>query len=213
MKTEVYNIKGEKTGEIEISNEIFGLKPNKDLMHQVVRFFALNKKFPVAHAKDRSEVSGGGRKPWKQKGTGRARHGSTRSPIWRTGGVTFGPLSWNNHQVSINKKMKKKALLMGLSEAYTQKELKFVDKLSLSDITTKEANKILSNLIDSYCEGDHRVLLVIPSKNEVLEKSFRNIEKVNLLRADSLNLEDILKSQRIIVDVESLDIIDKIYRV
>jgi large subunit ribosomal protein L4 len=213
MKMDVYNIKGEQIGSIELDDKIFNVDLNRDLLHQVMRFLMLQKKFPVSHAKDRSEVSGGGRKPWKQKGTGRARHGSSRSPIWRKGGATFGPLSINNYQVSINKKMKRKALFMVLSEAVRENELKLVDALAFDKISSKEGSKALSVLVPDYVEGKEKVMVVVSAKDEVVEKSFRNLEKVVVLRADSLNVEDLLKSSKIILDARALDVINKTFRV
>ena len=146
MKFKVYNQKGEELKKADLPEELFGLKINSDLLHQAVVAQQANKRKLVAYAKDRSEVRGGGRKPWPQKGTGRARHGSIRSPIWVGGGVTFGPVKERNYNKKINKKMRRKALFMSLSSKVKDESLVLLDKLELNQPKTKEIKEIFNNL-------------------------------------------------------------------
>lgn len=207
MKIQVFNTKGEAKEQYELPSEIFGISTNDTLVHQVYRYQVLNTIYPVAHTKDRSEVRGGGKKPWKQKGTGRARHGSTRSPIWRTGGITFGPTSLKNFAISINKKMKRKALLMVLSSRVANNKFILLDDFTLSQMKTKNALSILNNLkLDSI-----KTLVVFDRKNKNIEKSFSNIPNVSLLPFDSLNLIDILKADTVLTDISSVESIKNIY--
>ncbi len=207
MKIQVFNTKGEAKEQYELPSEIFGISTNDTLVHQVYRYQVLNTIYPVAHTKDRSEVRGGGKKPWKQKGTGRARHGSTRSPIWRTGGITFGPTSLKNFAISINKKMKRRALLMVLSSRVANNKFILLDDFTLSQMKTKNALSILSNLkLDSI-----KTLVVFDRKNKNIEKSFSNIPNVSLLPFDSLNLIDILKADTVLTDISSVESIKNIY--
>src|SRR3989344_2260366 len=138
MKTQIYNLKGESVGEIDLSDKIFNQKWNPDLVHQVLRVQLSNARSPWAHAKNRAEVSGGGKKPYKQKHTGRARHGSIRSPIWKGGGVTFGPRNDRDFSKKINKKMSRIALHSILSRKLIDGELRIIDSLEISQPKTKE---------------------------------------------------------------------------
>ena len=148
MKYPVYNTSGEEVKQAELNPAIFGVKVKKELVHQVAMAQMNNARPVLAHTKDRSEVRGGGRKPWKQKGTGRARHGSTRSPLWAGGGVTFGPTKDRNFTQKINKKMKRKALFMCLSDRVKDSNLILLDKLELAAAKTREMDKLLRNLMD-----------------------------------------------------------------
>jgi large subunit ribosomal protein L4 len=207
MKIQVFNSKGEKKEQYELPSDIFGIIPNNSLIHQVYRYQVLNTLYPVAHTKDRSEVRGGGKKPWKQKGTGRARHGSTRSPIWRKGGITFGPTSLRNFAISVNKKMKRKALFMALSTRVNDGKFILVDDFALSEMKTKNALSILNNLkLNST-----KTLLVFDRKDKNIEKSFANISNISLIPFDSLNLMDILKTDTILTDINSVESIKNIY--
>src|SRR3989344_1341683 len=146
MKVDVYNEKGEVTGSTVLPKEIFQVPMNADLVHQVFISHTANQRQNSAHTKNRSEVRGGGRKPWRQKGTGRARHGSIRSPLWKGGGVTFGPRNEKNWQKDIPKKMKKKALFMVLSEKVKNNLLVILDALEIQSQKTKEMAKIINKL-------------------------------------------------------------------
>ena len=139
MKTTVYNVSGKETRDIEIPEKLFGVKRNDTLLRQVVLAMQANARTPVVHTKGRGEVRGGGKKPWKQKGTGRARHGSSRSPIWRGGGTTHGPLKERTYEQKINKKMNAKAVAIVLSQKFREGRLLFVDDLSFTEPKTKDA--------------------------------------------------------------------------
>ena len=141
IETQIYNQKGKSVGKLELPGSIFGVAWNGDLVHQVVTAMQANSRTPIAHTKDRSDVRGGGRKPWKQKGTGRARHGSSRSPIWIGGGVTHGPRNEKSYDQKINKKMKAKALYTVLSEKLRKGQILFIEELALKNIKTKHCKK------------------------------------------------------------------------
>ena len=145
MEATVYNQKGEKKGVVTLPEAVFGVLWNGDLVHQVMTAMEANARTPIAHTKNRGEVSGGGKKPWRQKGTGRARHGSTRSPIWVGGGVAHGPRNDKNYNQKINKKMRAKALYTALSQKFRDNEILFVDELSLGG-RAKEGKQVLSDL-------------------------------------------------------------------
>jgi len=174
-------------------------------VHQVVVSMQANARTPVAHTKGRSEVRGGGRKPWRQKGTGRARHGSRRSPIWRGGGITFGPTKERNFQKKINKKMKTKALYTVLSEKLRDKEILFLDKLSLGEIKTKYAKEILKNLstIPDFkilvSKRKNAALIFMSHKDENILKSFQNFGNIEVGEARNMNLLDILNHKFIVI--------------
>ncbi|MCR4283857.1 MAG: 50S ribosomal protein L4 [Parcubacteria group bacterium] len=205
METKIYNQKGEESGKIKIPKNIFGLAWNDDLIHQVVVSMQSNKRAPIAHAKGRGEVSGGGKKPWRQKGTGRARHGSSRSPIWKGGGVTHGPLSEKNYTKKINKKMKQKALFVALSRKLNDNEILFLDKVNLDKTKTKEAVGILKSL--SKIKGFEKLivkkknaaLVAMPAKDINTSLSFRNISGIGVGEVKNLNILDILSSKYLIM--------------
>ena len=146
MKSKIYNQEGKETSTVTLPESIFNVPWNNDLVHQVVISMQANKRLPIAHSKDRSEVKGGGRKPWRQKGTGQARHGSIRSPIWRGGGVTFGPRKEKDYRKRINKKMKARALFIALSKKLKDKEIIFVDTFTFSEPKSAHAKKVLNSL-------------------------------------------------------------------
>lgn len=182
MQAIKYNNKGKESGKIELPAKVFGVEWNADLVHQAVTVAMSNKRTNVAHAKDRSEVSGGGKKPWKQKGTGRARHGSIRSPIWVGGGVAHGPSNETIFARKINKKMKSKALCAVLSAKNKVGEIIFLDQYSLSKHNTKSAIDLLAKLADTlsakelaYSKGS-RALLLTTGRSKEIEKSFANIK-------------------------------------
>jgi len=190
----VYNQTGKKTSETKASDAVFGVKASVPVIHQVVQAILAGRRTAIAHTKTRGEVRGGGKKPWKQKGTGRARHGSTRSPIWVGGGVTFGPRSERNFTLRINKKMKKLAMCMVLSDKLASGKLMAMDALTISTPKTKE----LSKLIQAWPEkGD--LLLVIDAKNENIETAAKNLDNVWVTRPEALSLMDVLKSRRVVV--------------
>jgi large subunit ribosomal protein L4 len=205
METEVYNQKGKSVGKLALPETIFGLKWNGDLVHQVVTAMEANARTPIAHTKTRGEVRGGGKKPWKQKGTGRARHGSSRSPIWKGGGVTHGPRNEKSYEQKINKKMRIKALFTVLSEKLRKGQILFVEELSLKNIKTKDAHTIVKDL--SKVSGFERiegakkpnVYITCPAKTETLKKSFANIKTVEIDEVKNLNPVDLLNFKFLVI--------------
>jgi len=205
METEVYNQKGKSVGKLSLPQTIFGLPWNGDLVHQVVTAMQANARTPVAHTKDRSDVRGGGRKPWKQKGTGRARHGSTRSPIWKGGGVTHGPRNEKSYEQKINKKMRVKALFTVLSEKLRKGNILFVEEITLKNIKTKDAVTIIDNL--SKVSGFEKMVggkrpntyITCPAKSDNLKKSFANIQTVEIDEIRNINPVDLLAFKYIII--------------
>ena len=205
METQIYNQKGKSVGKFNLPESIFGVPWNGDLVHQVVTAMQANARTPVAHTKTRGEVSGGGKKPWKQKGTGRARHGSTRSPIWKGGGVTHGPRNDKVYDQKINKKMKAKALYTVLSEKLRKGQLIFVEELNLKAIKTKDAVAVMKDL--SGIKGFERMVggkkpntyISVPAKGDVLKKSFANIPTVEIDEVRNMNPVDLLAYRYIII--------------
>jgi large subunit ribosomal protein L4 len=209
MKTiAVYNRQGENVGKQELNSVIFKIPFNKDLVYQAVVSQLANKRQILAHTKTRDEVKGGGRKPWRQKGTGRARHGSIRSPLWRHGGVTFGPRNERSFFKKINKKMKRKALFCALSQIADNDEIYCIEELDFKLPKTKEFLQILNNL---KFDNSSKLLVVLDKKNRFLEKSVHNLDNVKVILADSLNVIDVLNSQKLLFVKKSFDILDKIY--
>ena len=205
METQIYNQKGKSVGKFNLPESIFGVPWNGDLVHQVVTAMQANARTPVAHTKTRGEVRGGGKKPWKQKGTGRARHGSTRSPIWKGGGVTHGPRNDKVYDQKINKKMKAKALYTVLSEKLRKGQLIFVEELNLKAIKTKDAVAVMKDL--SGIKGFERMVggkkpntyISVPAKGDVLKKSFANIPTVEIDEVRNMNPVDLLAYRYIII--------------
>lgn len=193
MKLDIYNREGKISGSMEAPEAVFGLPWNADLVHQVIVSMQSNQRQNTADTKGRGEVAGGGKKPWKQKGTGRARHGSIRSPIWKGGGVTHGPSNERVYDKKINKKMKVKALYTILSQKVRDGELLLVDDLGLKNIKTKAAQTTINKLAKikgfekmSYKSG-RRTLFSVPANDEKLVKSLRNIPSVAIEEWRNLN--------------------------
>lgn len=194
LEATIYNQKGASAGSLPLPKSVFGAKWNADLVHQVVTSIMANKRSGTAHTKNRGEVSGGGKKPWAQKGTGRARHGSSRSPIWVGGGVTFGPRVDKEYSQKINKKMRTKALFSALSKKLEDNKVLFVDSLALSAMKTKDAVTVLSSL--SKISGFEKLgskkpttaLLALSKSDKVVEKSFANLPGVTVGLAKDLNV-------------------------
>lgn len=214
MKLPMYNQQGQEIGEINLPGEIFDVKINYDLLHQAVVAQAAGSRLNLAHTKKRSEVRGGGKKPWRQKGTGRARHGSIRSPIWIGGGVVFGPRNERNFKKKINKKMKQKALLMSLSSKLKDNQIVAMDKIEIAQGKTKEMANIIKILNQRLGEKiNPSALVVLPRKNELTRRACSNIEKIKTILADSLNVGDVLTYKYLILTKDSVDIIKKFYAV
>lgn len=211
MKISVYNQKAEVVGEMDLNDKIFGVKPSIHLLAEAVRIQASNARKGLANTKTRGEVSGGGKKPWKQKGTGRARVGSTRSPIWRHGGVTFGPTSDRNWSLKINKKAKTKALFMSLSDKVTDGRFIIIEGLSLDAAKTKQFIAVMKAFEDKKVDLGKKQLFVLPKKDESLIRASRNIPHVTPTFAASLNVTDVLKADSMVIMKDSLSVIEKIY--
>ena len=202
------NQSGEEIGKIDLPDRIFNVKINPALVHQAVLNQMANERKPLAHAKGRGEVRGGGKKPWRQKGTGRARHGSIRSPIWKGGGVTHGPLKEKDYSKKMNKRARQKALFMALSSKVRDRELRLVDSIEIAEAKTKVMKGILERIM-----GDERssVLLVQPGSDQKLIKASRNLPFAKISRADSLNVKDVLKKKILILIKDSISVIEKTY--
>lgn len=209
MEAKVYNTQGKEAGKVTIPEAVFGLPWNADLVHQVVVSMQANARKGTAHAKTRGEVRGGGRKPWQQKGTGRARHGSTRSPIWVGGGVTHGPRNTKSYEKKINQRMRQKALLVTLSRKFKDGEITFVDSLAMQAPKTKEAKAVLSAL--KINKKKNAALVVLPERHLPTFKSFKNFGNVEVADVRTLNPVSVLgKKQLIIADpARSLEILSK----
>ncbi len=210
MELKVYNQKAEEVGKVKLPLAIFGISWNADLVHQVVVSMRSNARKIIAHAKTRAEVRGGGKKPWRQKGTGRARHGSSRSPIWIGGGVTHGPVKEKNYHKKINKKMKRKALFCALSRKAKEGEILVLDDLKLTAPKTKEAAVVVSSL--SKISGfekmrnkkGKRALVLIKGKDENLKRAFRNLASISVDESRNLNVLDALTYKYLVFQKEAL---------
>jgi large subunit ribosomal protein L4 len=216
LEATVYDVKGASAGTVNLSEKAFGLPWNADLVHQVMLSMQSTARQPIAHTKTRGEVRGGGKKPWRQKGTGRARHGSTRSPLWVGGGVAHGPRNDKNYDRKINKGMKNKAFLTLLSKKYRDGEILFVDTLSFKAPKTAEAKNILVNLskakgFEMLANKRKNSAFIALSKNDVnAKKSFRNIGSVLIDEVRNVNLLDLLRYTHFVIEnpVESMKVIE-----
>lgn len=204
-KVAVYNMDGEQVGELELNDAVFGVEANGALMHQAVVRHLANQRQGTVATKTRSLVSGGGRKPWRQKGTGRARHGSIRSPIWVGGGVTFGPQP-RDYRQKMPKKARRAALRSALSGKVRSGEFVIVDDLSLSAPRTKEMVRVLGNLTDA---GD-RALIVTEDGDRNVALSVRNLPGVGAIRATDLNVYDVLNHVKLVVTKDAVAQIEEV---
>lgn len=206
MEAKIYNQKGALAGTINLPTKVFTAKWRSDLVHQVVESMRSNKRAGTADTKDRGEVRGGGKKPWKQKGTGRARHGSSRSPIWVGGGVTHGPLAEKNYKRKVSKKMRAQALFSVLSKKLKDNEILFVDSLSLSEIKTKKAEEVMKNLVKAgsfkilSSSKQPKVLAALFERGEKAEKSFRNLSQLEIVFLKNLNPLDVLNHKYLLIE-------------
>lgn len=211
MKVAVYNQSAEKTGDIDLNDKIFDVALSVHLLAEAVRVQESNARKGLAHTKNRGEVSGGGRKPWRQKGTGRARAGSNRSPLWRHGGVTFGPRSDRNWTLKMNKKAKTKALFMALSDKARDGQIVIVDKVELAAPKTKEFVTLLGNFASKLENFGKKQMLVMPQQIKELSQSSSNLPNVNTVLASSLNVKDVLTADTLLILKDSLEVIEKTY--
>lgn len=222
LKASVYNFHGEMVGEKELDKEIFEFPIKPEIVQEAIVAQMANARKVIAHTKDRSEVRGGGRKPWKQKGTGRARHGSIRSPLWIGGGVTFGPNADRNFSKKINKKVRKAALKMALTDKAQDSKIYLIEDAIIPEKKTKSAFTLLKNLklkkapqkIDvkeSKKEKEPKILIVLPKEKSEIARYFRNIHKVSVISIESLNVVDVVKHQCMVMPVHALESISRIY--
>ena len=217
MKTEVYNIKGEKAGTTELPERIFGVAWKPALVKQIFDGEMANRRRPWAHTKTRGEVRGGGRKPWRQKGTGRARHGSTRSPLWIGGGVSHGPRKERSYEVKINKKMKRGAMLSLLSRKLKDKEIIVLDNFQIKSPKTKEVFSIFKNLqraagIYRIGEKGGKALLATPREEGVL-RATKNLPYASYIEPRNLNVMELLNNKYLVLDKSSIEEISKLVKI
>ncbi len=214
MKADVYNLKNEVVGTIDLPSNVFDTKWNAILVKQVLEAQVANKRQPWAHVKDRSEVSGGGKKPWRQKGTGRARHGSTRSPLWVGGGKAFGPRNDKDYSQKVNKKMKRVALFAALSKKAKDGEVKVFETLTIDQPKTRALASALHGIL-AMKKGAKRydVLLVSDNANKNLFRASTNLQKTKALGADSLNIYDILNYKNLFIDQSVVATIAEHYKI
>lgn len=207
----VYNQTGKETGTLELNPAVFEVAVNPAVVQQVVVGLRANARENIAHTKDRSDVRGGGRKPWRQKGTGRARHGSRRSPIWRAGGITFGPRAERNFLVKINKKVRQKAMKMSLSNKVTNDTLKVIDAFSFEQPKTKSFQSLLEGLKlrSKDMKRQPSVLFVMDTGDDMPALSARNIDRLDIVHVDSLNVLDLIAHKFIVASQSTVQKIEK----
>ena len=204
-KIDVYSIEGKKVKEIELNEAIFGIEPNEAIVHSVLVNFLANQRQGTQNTKTRSEVRGGGRKPWRQKGTGRARQGSIRAPQWIKGGIALGPKP-RSYYYTVNKKERRLAIKSMLSSKVLENQLVVVDSLDMKEIKTKEMVKVLNNL---KVEG--KTLMLLAEKNENVQKSARNIEGVKTTLVNTINVYDLLKYKNLVVTLDTVKKLEEVY--
>ena len=204
-KVEVYDIAGKKVDTVDLKDEVFGIEPNEAVVHSVLVNYLANQRQGTQSTKTRAEVSGGGRKPWRQKGTGRARQGSIRAPQWIKGGIALGPKP-RSYKYTVNKKEKRLAIKSVLSSKVLEKELTVVNEIKLKEIKTKEMQKALNNL---KVEG--KTLILLPEKNETVQKSARNIEGVKTTLVNTINVYDLLKYKNLVVTLDTVKKLEEVY--
>ena len=204
-KVDVYDIKGKKVSDVELAEAIFGIEPNEAIVHSVLVNYLANQRQGTQSTKTRAEVRGGGRKPWRQKGTGRARQGSIRAPQWVKGGIALGPKP-RSYKYTVNKKERRLAIKSLLSSKVLEKELTVVDKLELAEIKTKTMVKALADL---KVEG--KTLIVLPENNKNVLMSARNIEGVKTITLNNINVFDLLKYNNLVFPLETVKKIEEVY--
>ena len=204
-KVNVYNMSGEAVSELELSSAVFEITPNVSVMHAVVKAYLANQRQGTQSAKTRSEVSGGGRKPWRQKGTGRARQGSIRAVQWKGGGVAFAPKP-RDYRQSVNKKVRALAMRSALSAKLASGELIVVDNIAMDEYKTKKVVEMLKAL-----NADRKALIVMPEKNDYLVKSASNIPGVKTALTNTINVYDILNGGKFVATVDAIKRIEEVY--
>ena len=204
-KVDVLDMKGKKVSDIELADSVFGIEPNEAIVHSVLVNYLANQRQGTQSTKTRAEVSGGGRKPWRQKGTGRARQGSIRAPQWIKGGIALGPKP-RSYKYTVNKKERRLAIKSILSSKVLEKELTVVDKLELKEIKTKSMVKALADL-----KVSGKTLIVLPENNKNVLMSSRNIEGVKTIVANNINVFDLLKYTNLILSVDTVKKLEEVY--
>ncbi len=211
MKATLYNQNLETAGDIDLNPKIYEVTPVIELIQQAVRIQMANGRQSLGNTKTRGEVRGGGKKPWKQKGTGNARAGSIRSPLWRHGGITFGPRAERNFQLKMNKKEWRKALYMTLSDKASSKNFVIFSELAMAAPKTKDMVALFKNVTDKAVKSAKKFLVIIPKKDENIDKASRNLKNIKVIFANSLNVVDILEADAIVAPRSSLEIIERTY--
>ena len=202
---DVYNVEGKKVSTVDLKDEIFGIEPNEAIVHSVLINFLANQRQGTQSTKTRSEVSGGGRKPWRQKGTGRARQGSIRAPQWIKGGIALGPKP-RKYTYKVNKKEKRLAIKSVLSSKVIENQLVVIDELPFEEIKTKQ---MVNALTKNKIEG--KTLIMLPEKNEAVQKSARNIEGVKTTLVNTINVYDLLKYNKLVITLDTVKKLEEVY--
>ena len=217
IKIKVYNQKVEEVEEMKLSDKVFNVEANNVLLHQAMVAQMSNERQVLAHTKSRSEVRGGGKKPWKQKGTGRARAGSSRSPIWIGGGVTFGPTKERNFSKNINKKMKQKAMFMVLSDRVATNNIAILDEITVVDYKTKDIDQLVGKIEKKVIKDDLKktkrsVLFVDNKKDEKLKYSAKNLKGIKTINLENINILDLLSYRNLVLTKKTAEKLQKIYK-
>ena len=202
---DVYNVEGKKVKSVELKEEVFGIEPNESVVHSVLVNFLANQRQGTQSTKTRAEVRGGGRKPWRQKGTGRARQGSIRAPQWIKGGIALGPKP-RSYKYRVNKKEKQLAIKSLLSSKVLENDLVVVDKFDFKEIKTKQMANAMKNL-----KVEEKALIVLPASNEIVQKSARNLANVTTSSVNTINVYELLKNKKLVVTVDTIKKLEEVY--
>ena len=202
---DVYDIKGKKVSSVDLKEEIFGIEPNEAVVHSVLVNYLANQRQGTQSTKTRAEVRGGGRKPWKQKGTGRARQGSIRAPQWIKGGIALGPKP-RSYKYRVNRKERQLAIKSLLSSKVLENNLVVVDKFDFKEIKTKQMANAMKNL-----KVEEKALIVLPASNEVVQKSARNLANVGTSSVNTINVYDLLKYKKLVLTVDTIKKLEEVY--
>ena len=202
---DVYDIKGKKVSKVDLKEEIFGIEPNEAVVHSVLVNYLANQRQGTQSTKTRAEVRGGGRKPWKQKGTGRARQGSIRAPQWIKGGIALGPKP-RSYKYRVNRKERQLAIKSLLSSKVLENDLVVVDKFDFKEIKTKQMADAMKNL-----KVEEKALIVLPASNEVVQKSARNLANVTTSSVNTINVYELLKNEKLVVTVDTIKKLEEVY--
>ena len=204
-KIDVYNIEGKKVKSLDLKEEIFGIEPNEAVVHSVLVNYLANQRQGTQSTKTRAEVRGGGRKPWRQKGTGRARQGSIRAPQWIKGGIALGPKP-RSYKYRVNKKERQLAIKSLLSSKVLENNLVVVDKIDFKEIKTKQMATAMKNL-----KVEEKAFVVLPASNEIVQKSARNLENVKTGSVNTINVYDLLRYKKLVLTVDTIKKLEEVY--